>query len=77
MKKFMQSASLIAILAGIFVLGGTAWSQSGKPAKATTDDARPHRVWLIDMAHVFKHYKKFDSLREELQDTDMWRRSSS
>lgn len=66
-KKFMQSASVVAILAGTIALGSTAWSQSGKPAKPAADEARPHRVGLIDMAHVFKHYKKFDSLREELK----------
>lgn len=67
MKKFLQSASLFAILAVAFALGNTAWSQSGKSSRPTTDEARPHRVGLIDMAHVFKHYKKFEALREDLK----------
>lgn len=67
MKKFMQSASAVAILAGCLALGTPGWSQSGKPAKAPVDETHPHRVGLIDMAHVFKHYKKFESLREDLK----------
>jgi outer membrane protein len=63
-KKLIQSASAVAILAGILALGGNVvWSQSGKAPK----DAKPHKVGLIDMAHVFKHYEKFDSMREDLK----------
>lgn len=64
MKKLIQSASAVAILAGILALGGNVvWSQSGKAPKET----KPHKVGLIDMAHVFKHYEKFDSMRDELK----------
>jgi outer membrane protein len=65
-KKFIQSASAVAVLAGVLSLGNTAWSQGGRGA-APAEEGRPHRVGLIDMAHVFKNYKKFDSLREDLK----------
>lgn len=78
MKKFIQSASTIAVLAGLLSVGSTVWSQSGKPAReaktasapaggAAAAEGKPHRVGLIDMAHVFKHYKKFEFLREDLK----------
>lgn len=63
MKKLIQSASAVAILAGILALGGNVWSQSGKAPKET----KPHKVGLIDMAHVFKKYEKFDDMREALK----------
>lgn len=72
MKKLIQSAFPIAVLAGLLSVGTTVWSQSGKPGKASAKDAaategRPHKVGLIDMAHVFKHYEKFEYLREDLK----------
>jgi outer membrane protein len=74
-KKLIPSVCAIAILAGLLTLGNNVWSQTGKPAArpaagasaAVADDAKPHKVGLIDMAHVFKNYKKFESLREELK----------
>ena len=65
MKKVIVSASVIALLAGVLALTGDAWSQSKEPAAAATDI--PHKVGLIDMAYVFKNYKKFESLREDLK----------
>ena len=65
MKKVIVSASAIALLAGVLALTGDAWSQSKEPAAAATN--LPHKVGLIDMAHVFKNYKKFESLREDLK----------
>jgi outer membrane protein len=40
-----------------------------KPAPAVKEDTSnlPHKVALIDMAHIFKNYTKFDSLREDLK----------
>ena len=69
MKKFIQSASAVAVVAGFLSLGTAAWSQGAKPAagNAPGKEARPHMVGLIDMAHVFKNYRKFDSLREDLK----------
>lgn len=69
MKKLILSASSIACLAGLLSLGNTAWSDPGKgaPREAASKDSRPHKVGLIDMAFVFKKYKKFDALREDLK----------
>lgn len=36
-------------------------------ANAQSGAATPHKVGLIDMAHVFKNYKKFKDLREDLK----------
>lgn len=47
-------------------LTNNAWSQNDRPAAAPAASL-PHKVGLIDMAHVFKNYKKFDALREELK----------
>lgn len=74
MKKLIQSAFSLAVLAGLLSVGSTVWSQSGKPGKASAKDAaategRPHKVGLIDMAYVFKNYKKFEYLREDLKAT--------
>ncbi len=65
MKKLISWMSVAAVLTGLLLLDGPAWSQT-KP-KAPAADAKPHKVGLIDMAHVFKEYKKFESLREELK----------
>jgi Skp family chaperone for outer membrane proteins len=64
-KKVIVSASVIALLAGVLALTGDAWSQNKEPAAAATNI--PHKVGLIDMAYVFKNYKKFESLREDLK----------
>lgn len=43
---------------------------SSSPVQAQNQTAAPptgHRIGLIDMAHVFQNYKKFESLRTELQ----------
>ena len=62
MKKFKQSASVVAILAGMLSLGATAWSQPERDAKPTpgaranreaaksAGENVPHMVGLIDMA---------------------------
>ena len=70
MKKVIVSASVIALLAGVLALTGNAWSQQGKekePVAAATATNIPHKVGLIDMAFVFKNYKKFETLREDLK----------
>ena len=61
MKRIIISATAIAILAGFM---GTARSQTESP---DSSDTAPHKVGLIDMARVFKEYKKFEALREELK----------
>ena len=69
MKKVIVSASVIALLAGVLALTGDAWSQQGKEGASGAAAATniPHKVGLIDMAFVFKNYKKFESLREDLK----------
>ena len=69
MKKTIVSASVIALLAGVLALTGDAWSQQGgrDAAPAAAAPNIPHKVGLIDMAFVFKNYKKFESLREDLK----------
>lgn len=69
MKKIIVSASVIALLAGVLALTGDAWSQQGKETAvaAAAAPAIPHKVGLIDMAFVFKNYKKFETLREDLK----------
>lgn len=66
MKKVIVSATAIALLAGVLALSGNAWSQQADRAAAATSNI-PHKVGLIDMAFVFKNYKKFETLREELK----------
>ena len=70
MKKVIVSVSVIALLAGVLALTGDAWSQQGKKedsAAAAAATNIPHKVGLIDMAFVFKNYKKFETLREDLK----------
>ena len=66
MKRTIVSASVIALLASVLTLTGDVWSQNNKEPAAAAPSI-PHKVGLIDMAHVFKHYKKFEFLREELK----------
>ena len=67
MKRTIIGASALALLAGVLTLSGNAWSQN-KEAPAAVEKNAPHKVGLIDMAHVFKNYKKFEALREELKE---------
>lgn len=65
MKRAISWASAVVLLAGVLTLTNPAWSQNEKPAAAQSNT--PHKVGLIDMAHVFKNYKKFEALREDLK----------
>ena len=67
MKRTIIGAFALALLAGVLTLSGNAWSQN-KEAPPTAASNAPHKVGLIDMAHVFKNYKKFEALREELKE---------
>lgn len=63
----MKNLSVNFILAGLVGLFAL---HAGLPSIAVADDKAPeqaHRIALIDMARVFKNYKKFDNLREELK----------
>lgn len=66
MKRAITWASAVVLLAGVLTLTNTAWSQDGGAAPAAASNL-PHKVGLIDMAHVFKNYKKFEFLREDLK----------
>lgn len=63
MKNFLRSATAVALLAGIVTTSGTAFGQGAAPVSRDV----PHKVGLIDMAHIFKNYKKFEALREDLK----------
>lgn len=67
MKRTIFGAFALALLAGVLTLSGNAWSQNKEAAPAAGPSDAPHKVGLIDMAHVFKNYKKFEILREELK----------
>jgi len=61
-KRIIVSASAIVILTGLWGLSSVARSENpGSTASA------PGKIGLIDMAHVFKNYDKFKSLREDLK----------
>lgn len=61
-KTLLYSGALVTLaLAGYFI-----GSASGQNSKAAPPDL-PHKVGLIDMAQVFKDYKKFELLREDLK----------
>jgi len=60
-KNLRLQASTIAVVAGLLMACGPVQGQAPNPADS------PHRIALIDMARVFKQYKKFENLREELK----------
>ena len=60
----------MTIKATVFVLvTGLAWTPAALLAEGQPEGQpeSPHRIALIDMARVFKNYKKFENLREELK----------
>jgi outer membrane protein len=61
MKKQLIRAALYTLILGGVCTPGVVWSQAAKAPDA------PHRIALIDMAQVFKKYKKFEIMREELK----------
>jgi outer membrane protein len=57
----------LTVKASVFVLiAGLAWAPAAVKADGRPPEL-PHRIALIDMARVFKNYKKFENLREELK----------
>ena len=66
MKRAIIWASAVVLLAGVLTLTNNAWSQNS-PAPAASSNL-PHKVGLIDMAHVFKNYEKFEALRNDLKE---------
>ena len=69
MKRAITWASAVVLFAGVLTLTNNAWSQNTPKDAAAPAAASnlPHKVGLIDMAHVFKNYKKFEALREDLK----------
>ena len=66
MRKIIVSTAIVAILAVSVLSIGTV---RGQVKSASADP--PHKIGLIDMAHVFKEYKKFKAFRESIkQDID-------
>ena len=59
MKQLVLKSAVLAIAFGCMISGNTVSAQ---------DAAAPSRVGLIDMAHVFKNYEKFKTLRDDLKD---------
>jgi Skp family chaperone for outer membrane proteins len=66
-KRIIVSAFAIALLAGVLSVTRDAWSEPGSDAAKESQTDKPHKVGLIDMAFVFKKYRKFEMLREELK----------
>lgn len=60
MKKNIAWVSVVVVVAGLAF---------ANPAPAQNQPAveMPHKVGLIDMAYVFKNYKKFEAEREDLK----------
>jgi outer membrane protein len=59
-RKFILAATIVALIVGF----------SFKPSNAFVQNQRkeiPHKVGLIDMAEIFKKYKKFEAMRESLK----------
>jgi outer membrane protein len=70
-KKFLMSAAAVATLAGFSSFVDTAWGQGQAPAGPAARSAGPagpaQKIGLIDMAYIFKNYKKFEALRADLK----------
>lgn len=61
MKKTILSAAVV-VVAGLICFSANSRAQSNG-----TSASAPTKIGLIDMAEVFKKYKKFDALREGLK----------
>jgi Skp family chaperone for outer membrane proteins len=61
-KKVVLKATAFVLFCGL--ISSAVVRGDGTAAQA---DASPHRIALIDMARVFKNYKKFEAMRDELK----------
>lgn len=61
MKQIILTVAVIATIAGITGPAKTTLAQD------TASKSIPHKVGLIDMAEVFKNYKKFEIMRDDLK----------
>ena len=62
MKKLVLKATAFVLFCGLI-----SWAVVRGDGTAAQADASPHRIALIDMARVFKNYKKFEAMRDELK----------
>src|SRR5579859_2009519 len=62
-KKLVVKATVFVLFAGL--VSSAVVRGDGNPSHQV--DTSPHRIALIDMARVFKNYKKFEALRDELK----------
>jgi Skp family chaperone for outer membrane proteins len=60
-KKLVVKATAFVLVAGL------ASSALVRGEGTAAQDSSPHRIALIDMARVFKNYKKFEAMRDELK----------
>lgn len=58
---------LLSLVACLLAAGWAQGQQPQPPAQAPKQGPAVHQVALIDMAHIFKNYKKFTTLTEALQ----------
>ena len=63
MRKNFVSKLALVVLAGVGCLVGIAWGQNAAPSKPAPI---PHKVALIDVAHIFSKYEKFIELRKDM-----------
>jgi outer membrane protein len=64
-KKPTLHAAAFLILAGLAAAPQASLAQT--QPRSPANPAAPHKIGLIDMAQVFKSYKKFEAMREELK----------
>lgn len=57
------------LLAAVFAVSGhlSTWALPSRADEATASATSANKVGLIDMAHIFKNYKKLDGMREDLK----------
>lgn len=61
MKRLTYSLSLVVAVSGMSLIPSIGLAQNNSAREL------PHKVGLIDMAYIFKNYKKFTDLREDLK----------
>jgi len=62
-KTSLWTSALMAVIA-ITLVAQTASAQATQPAAS---GSKPHQVGLIDLAHIFKNYKKFEDQTSSLE----------
>ena len=63
MKHILMMTAAVLIATSVLPVD-SCWIEQ---AQAQQSAAAPHKVGLIDMAYIFKNYKKFEVLREDLK----------